>query len=371
MAVKPGLDGIKTLADFQRYNFFRRPEWRWERVESLCTQGLTPMRCSRHDDDYIKHARNFWLRWRAAHANDDVDMQRRLMVEMAGPYTAYQYQQSIVDNPDSALYLQSRILARQSREDIAKAMGLHPGAVEWYEALFFNVLDHIDHRDWITKHVIVPAVMHRDQILPAALPSQHSYQPELDGPDDEAPPVFRDSTVALPFLDGTLKMFAYFGGPFVADVMINGFQSGRPVNNADDLPEWLNEQFALTIRKRSAQAVRLVELNKYNVMELLAVHTRIIELDRSVDMTAAGKNEHERNVRAMLDTLPWCVGDKGALAYAKRPSGRYDQKAAELRDSELIQLEAGDGVTIEDYPKALPAAPNRKQKLETAKVELV
>jgi GAF domain-containing protein len=53
-----------------------------------------------------------------------------------------------------ALEVQARLLARHSPEEIARITPLPAEAVATYEALFFNVVDRLDARDWITAVAI-------------------------------------------------------------------------------------------------------------------------------------------------------------------------------------------------------------------------
>ena len=60
-------------------------------------------------------------------------------------------------------------------------------------------------------------------LLPSILPRPTTHQEDgtTDG-NNAADPAQR-----LPFLNGTLKTFAYFGGPAVLDFMLYGFLAGR------------------------------------------------------------------------------------------------------------------------------------------------
>lgn len=337
----------KTYADLKKFDFFRRPDWRWERVLKLADRPERPGRCSRRDDDFVRQARNFVLRWNKPEATeDDHD---RMLFENPGLYYAVDYHRRLADEPDASMYVQARLLARQSREDIGKAMGIMPEAIAWYEALFFDVTDRIDQRDWITKHVIIPAML------------RHNVNPIPE--DDDGPAVgttpFKDSTVARPFLDGSLKLFAYFGGVHVVDMMIAGIEVGKPLLSKDDMATWLDGTWTTTIRRRSSQAAPQFEINKYNVLELFNVHAQIIAVEKAADTADQNRTTVERHIKALVDEIPWAVGAEGSKKYAGTLVGRFDDMAGELRDDELLQLASGQTVeTLSRYPAALP--PPRK-----------
>lgn len=312
----------------------------------------TPGRSTRHDDEYVKTARNFALRFR--NATEEFDRER-LWIEQPGFFYAFDFHQRIDDDPEAVMYLQARLLARQPIPDIADAMGIHPDAITWYEAMFFNVVDKLNHRDWITKQVLMPALMRHQTVDDSGQPSP-----------------FKDSTVARPFLDGTLKLFAYFGGVHLVDVLIAGMQAGKPVLSPDDVGSWFDEQWGLTIRRRSSQAAMQFEINKYNAMELFSVHAQIVALDRSDETRDQARTTIERHIQTMVEEIPWAVGSDGEKVYRTKALGRLDNMAAELRDDEVLSIAAGEPVEglKDDFPLALPPRRKNPSKVIGQDVEL-
>lgn len=334
---------VETYADFQKYNFFRSPEWRWERVLKIVDRpGAVSGRCTRRDDEYVRKARRFLLTWRFGSA----ESRDRLLFDEPGLYYAYDFHQRLVDDADAAMYVQARILARQTPDQIGAVMGILPAAVTWYAYLFFDVFDKLDNRDWITKQILVPAMT----------------RAPIKADDPAGVPGFLTSAVAKPYMDGTLKLFAYFGGPHLVDVLITGMQTGRPLQSPDDLADWCDATISNTIRRRTMQAVHSVEINKYNVMEFLAVYTRLVEFAKSNDTESVGKSTQEKHIKAMIDELPWTLGADGAALYEGTIVGRLDALSAELRDDELLMLASGRPVArlADDVLDALP--PPRKPK---------
>lgn len=328
---------IATQADFQKYNFFRVPEWRWERVVLLTSprEGGAPGRCNRRDDEYVRAGRNFQLRW----SNGDHIARERLKWENPGLFYAYDFYQRCQDDPDSALYLEARILAGMTPQQIFETMGILPSAVEWYGRLFFDVAPYLKQRDWITKQVLVPAM--KRSLLPPPTPEGQRA---------------KDAEIARPYLDGTLKLFSYFGGPNAADLMIAGMQMGKPLVSADDSHNWLDGVWSTSVRRRSVQAAQTFNITKYNVIELFNVHGKIIELDRAEDSTEKSRSTMEKQIKALMDEIPWTVGDDGARLYDGTMVGRFDNNAAELRDDEILRLASGETAsTLQDtYPDELP-----------------
>lgn len=337
---------MQLFAEFQRYNVFRRPDWRWQRVLQMCDRQPSPGRCSRRDDAWVKGARNFLLRWRGARYER---LRTELFAELPGLWYAYEIYERASEEPEPQAYLEARLLARQSDKEIAHALCTMPEAIQWYEALFFNVADRLENRDWITKQVLMPAILRN-----------HG----LGAPPTGSSSIFSGGVIAKPFLDATLKLFAYFGGTHLVDIMITGFQSGKPLASPDDLGNWFDANWASAIRRRSHQASLTFEVNKFNVMELFAIHTKIMEIEKSDDSQEKQRTTIERHIRAMITDLPWAVGDAGESRFAGTEVGKFDAMAAELRDDELLNVAVGDvpgGLEAEMAPMQLPP-PRRKTK---------
>lgn len=341
----------RLYAAYQRYNVFRRPDWRWERVRAICERYPTPGRASRRDDDYVKSAKNFLLRWRRIDTRADRD---QLFFDYPGLFYAHEiYEKSHEDFEPKAM-MEARLLARQDPGQIAEVLCTRPETVEWYEAMFFNVADRLDSRDWITKHVLLPAIM-------------RNYG--LGGVPDAGAPIvtFNNGVIARPFFDATLKLFAYFGGPHIIDFMLTGFQAGKPLHSPEAMGAWFDSNWANVIKRRSHQASLTFEVNKYNVMELFATHLQILAIEKSADNQDLKKTTIERHIEAMVNGIPFTVGDEGEAAAGRTPVGRYDTLAVELRDDDLLRVASGDepaGLHAKMAPLGLPAPRKKDRKPE-------
>ena len=189
--------------------------------------------------------RRFELLWRQPE-NHDV-----LHYEQPAICHAYQLHEQMEANPTPAMIIQARLLGRQSFEQIADAGGLMVDTVKWYESIFFNVVDRIDRRDWITTQVLLPAEM-RNRVDP------RQTQNDDDNEEAKRQAFFTVPQVSLPYLDASLKFFAYFGGPHICDMMITGFQSGKMISSPNDVGLFFDEYFAGTIRRRTCPVSRPV-----------------------------------------------------------------------------------------------------------------
>lgn len=269
----------------------------------------------------------------AAFRRADDPEREQIFQKCPGLVYAYQIHERRETAPATTQFLQARLLAGQSYEYIAEEMSTLADTVRWYEALFFDVVEHLHRRDWIASMVLLPPMMQRSGLNAAPT------KPEVEGARTGAQCPHRQHEVgplARPLLDPSIKYFAYFGGPIVADFMIHGVQSGRRPVSQNDVARWLDEIWALTVKRRSLQAAYECEINKRNA-QLWTAHAHIIEL-KGTDNTETQRSTVERHIRAMLDDVPWEGLGPSVPDYA---IDKYRSAAStELRDDELLAGEA-------------------------------
>jgi len=317
--------------NLNKYDPFLRPDWRFDRVLELVSRQPTPGRTTRFNDDYIKVARSFMLRWKKGYLERE-----KLKRENPGMYFAFIIWDKINTDPEVQFIIEAAILSGKTNSEVAHEVCTCPEAIEWYEAIFFNVKERRANHGWIFKHVLLPA-------------SDRFVKDEDD--DDDDTPQFTTSPVIRPHLDMTLKFFAYYGGPLMCDFMLTGFKRGMPVNTQDEIGDWLNEQWMISIQRRSTQSTHLFEVNKYNVMELFATHARIMEIQKSSESQEDRHSTIERHIHSMLTEIPWTVGKDAEAVFEGTTIGEYDEMSAELDSEELMLIGAGQRVKgLEDLP---------------------
>lgn len=324
---------MKSYKDVRLADPFLRPYWRHERVLRML-RSVPPERCKRFDDRWIQEYKKFLFFWNKGEAQRE-----RLLYENPGLYFAYNLYDRLAIEPELTLMIEARLLAGSSVQSIANDCKTIPETIEWYERLFFNVSDFLTHHDWIVKNVLLPASDRFVEQLPPD--SAGSTQPAMS------------SGLMRTQLDLPLKFFAYFGGPLVCDVMISGFRRNNHVLTSDNLSEFFNNQFALQVQRRSAQAAGQFEVNKYNVLELLNTHIRLMELHKSGKSQEVRHNEFEKNVSAMMLEIPWSVGKNGEQLYQGTAVGRYDKGPVELNSEEAILIAAGTNLPVLEHDEGI------------------
>ncbi len=305
---------------------FLRPDWRFKRVLSMISRQPTPGRTTKRDDEYIKDARTFLLRWKKGEAE-----RRKLQYDMTAMYNAWLIYDKATKEPEAQFLIEARLLSGQSYDQIAFDIPTLPETIECYEKVFFNVKTFLPHHDWIIRHVLLPA-------------SDRFIEEE----DDDAQLQFKPQAVVRPHFDSTLKFFAYFGGPILCEFMISGFKRGQKVHTQDGIEEFIHDNFVSNAGKRSAQAIREFEINKYNVMELFSTHLQIIAVQKSAAVQEDKHSTIEKHIHGMLTEIPWTVGKDAREVFEGTVIGALDEDAAELNSEELMLIGTGQRMPVLD-----------------------
>jgi hypothetical protein len=295
---------------------FLQPFWRHERVLGMLEQW-PPERCKRYDDEWVQGYRTFLFKW-----NKGGSQRNELLHINPGLFYAYKLFLSRLHDPELSLIIEARLLAGMSYGDIAHENKTMPETIAWYEKLFFNVTDFLAHHDWILRNILLPA---SDRSVDATNVQENDKAPKFE---------------VKPHFDMTLKFFAYYGGPILCDFMLSGFKRNQKLTDAKDIDDWLDQQWANQIRRKSAQAAGQLRVNSFNVMELFITHGKLIEVQKNIESRQDRHNEFEKHVNAMLTELPWNVGAESEKLYAQTALGRYDKGAAELDSAEIMAVGA-------------------------------
>lgn len=131
-----------SLVDFEEHNPFREVDWRWRYACELAERAEVRSDTTFYGETIREAAR--FLRHQA---------------KMSGPRTEFhtdleKVQAIHLENGRTRLLIEAYLLARFKPEHITPYVGIEPFLVEFYERLFFNVLDRLDASLYIAKAVI-------------------------------------------------------------------------------------------------------------------------------------------------------------------------------------------------------------------------
>jgi len=305
-------------------NPLQRPDWRWQRVLELCS-GVYPKRCSWRDDDFIRGTRQFILK-RSHHLTEN---EAKRLYSNHLPLTAAWFIRAAANSGMSHIIykIEARLLARQTNEEIADAVGTQPDVIEWYHALWFDVRPRLQHRDWVQDIVLAPAVMRQY--------GEGSWAGVSWG-------------LAAPFYDATLKLFAYYGGPDAIDLLLTGgFDITKCPRSPEEVKSWLVDTWKQSMAQRSAAAMMTTHIDKHTAIHLFTLHANLLASAQAVE--GAERSARDAGLieatTKLMTSMPLACGTIGEAVErkAKAPvvNGHF-----EPRTDELLAMHAGKPVTM-------------------------
>ena len=296
---------------FEKFNPFRSPAWRFERVLEMVSRRPTPARASRTDDDkWIRGYRKFLTRIEGRETRD-------AQMEVCQENPALYYAHLIHHNPDKdyRLRVQARVLAGETDYEIArKQWGTLPAAITWYRHLFFDIADRMQHKDYI------------DKVIAGRWDDRQSNP---------------DGSITF-YQDGMmLRLFAFYGGPIMLDFVIRHMNGlGRAWKDAE-CAGWQDKGWARSMRNNSSKLMHTFPFNKWTVMQLFEIHLKLIEMEQAAQLAGGGApTDYKRNVEELLKQVPWSIGDRGFKDKTQLEL-EYDETAAEPRANETLLLARG------------------------------
>jgi len=296
---------------YQQYNPRRSPRWRYERALALVNKNQ-----GGGDDELISRLRRFIRLWDSKmpqlDSQDDIDnASASLFYADPALFQAYDTFVAGTEKQEFSKYaLEGRILAGQTNAEIAQHLELLPESVEAYEKCFFHVRERLRSKDYIVGQVIGTAIVVNDSSL---------------SPDFSA------------------KFFGYFGGPFVLDAVLYAFdqQMVAPVSHEGSLA-FFDEHCMRQVRRRIAEAAGVMNINRFNVAQLLEIHAKVISDARKASEGGGATTEYTNNVKVFLQGLPFTCGSVKATELANGTLGPYLGHNMELRADEVLAIESGE-----------------------------
>ena len=180
------------LPDYQKVNPCCEPAWRWQRGTRLAQEGTEYSPAT--DDRETGYALKFIRELKACKSAAD---REALAKRVPGLYFAYRI---YTEGGPSKWVIEARILAGQSLRDVAQAMGVSKETVYLYQKLFFHVVPRLSASDYV-RHKIIGKTAFKGI-----------------GPDDA---------------ETLLKLFGFYGGPHVLDLVISYLLSGFGCGTSD------------------------------------------------------------------------------------------------------------------------------------------
>lgn len=302
----------------EKFNPFREPRWRLNRVLSLVDAKPRPARPSRkYDDKYVAAYRRFLLQWRSKPSTQD-------RLQLFADHAPMVYAHKLYHHQDKEWrwLLEACLLARMSNEEIADQFGTLPEVIDLYEKVFFNVRDRLDQELWICK------------VITGSIESRQGN---------------REGTLTANQWAMLLKLFGYYGGPEALKVLVSGYKNSGHPKTAREVADWFDEATTTSVRRSAAMVARTYNFDRFSVMQLLEMHVHLVEVQQAATSAGGPTTEIEANIDKMLKELPWTTGRTAAKGLPQ-PVQPFQTTASELRAEETLCVIRGESPIPDQLP---------------------
>ncbi len=314
--------------EYQKYNPTRSPAWRWERVLELTEGGVNRRVSRQRDDRFVREAKQFFVDYQR------LPVSQRQALFLDNPGLSIAYNTYSVDDEYLQCSWQAHLLTGKTHKEIASLLGVPVGAIDWYEALFFNVSDRIQnkrlHRPWVIRQILGPAATRG---------------------------------IADRCFDVTAKLFAYFSGYEAMRIVTEQMTEAKEPTSQIDQKRYMDEVQGFGVRRASSMNSLTFEVNKFNVMQLFEIHSKLQELEVTKLSVSGPTGDFEKQVVALLSDVEnvWTVGSEAVEMWKDNPLGQFQGLPAELRADEAMLVASGKGSDglLDDISKLRLPPPRR------------
>lgn len=302
------------MLDYAYSNPWRKPNWRWGRALGI-VEGMQPGTTRRRDGElgyyWIKKAVKYLTAANAA--QDEFTKMSLALDEPAMFWSRWAFEQ---EKHPAKWIMEARIMARASSQNIAYHANCGQEIVDTYEALFFDVRDKLDRRDYVNSAIFGDDVQTGIQ--------ERKY--------------------------GILwKILGYAGGPHVLDAAMSKLTSPSWVNQPAHVSNFFQDVALTTMKKKAAIATMTVSVNANTQLDLLATFVKFVEIERTTESQGKVQDQIMEDLTSVLKALPWKRA--GVAGPPPGPSYDYDMSSVELTCDQLLLL--GSGQPLENGAELL------------------
>lgn len=299
----------------------RPPDWRFLRIAFYEETGRDTERS--RVDRITAGGISLYKKLKECQVADKLDNFYFMYPDFGNAYSLYKEETNI----STRWEIEARILAGESFESIEKKSTFTVSCLALYEKLFFNVLDRMEKRTWVTQSVIGRA-------LQVGLTE-------------------RDFNILW-------KIYGYMAGPYMVDLLVSKIgMTRKKAASAEQALAMLNDSIPTMSMIRSAFAMNVGAINNFTAVQVVQIEQAYRQMLKEGN-DESSKTAFLQAIGNIMSGLPFSVGI-GNIENPVLPSlSTVDSLAAEPRASELIGAACGNDVSteLEQYRLPEPEAKN-------------
>lgn len=291
---------LQALRDNPR----RAPNWRWLRAVQIDGGGPRASRAVDGEEGFAWIRRASRMKRRYEKAGNRPDALYRLIQYDRDLFWAHSMW--LDERSPMRWAIEACVLAGMTSQQIADKMGTSPEIVAAYEEVFFDVRDRLSDKLYIVNVVMGDAVTRGV--------SERQY-------------------------DLLWKLFGYHGGPYVLESVIAKCSPISKPEKPEDVGQFFQDFAVNTVKHKAAIATLTVPINTHTQLAIIDSFVQYVQIEKTSENAGKAQSTIVENIGAMLGALPFRIGTK--LESAAEKMLPYDDRAAELRNDELMIVAAG------------------------------
>lgn len=311
------------LIDLHPDSLLCPPDWRW-RLALRLSKETKPNKLASHlmeRDAFLRSVVSFLKK-----SNKDMSEDGQYETLMTWPNLTQAHNLHFHPLTHIAPAIQAWVISGESSVNIARKYGASPNVIGWYERVFYDVRDRLDHHDYVV-HVLLGDKHH-------------------NGMNERDFGLF-------------WKFMAFTGGPITLDAIMTKSHSLIKPTKAEDLPQFIKDATKNSVNLKALIAARTITLSPLTTIPLIELWHNLAKAD-SASGADTGVSSVLKIVGEVLTGLPHAAG-RTAIDYSESTMPKIGGKsvnllAADLRADELSSLASTgkipEGLETIQYPLA-------------------
>lgn len=273
-------------------------------VENPCTDTCPQVRRDgRSGAKWIRNAAQYIMRYREAET-----AYAKAALADKYPDMFWAHHIFLQDAHPTKYAIEAYLLARETNAQVGFRCNADPSIVRAYEAVFFNIRHKLRHPAYVIN-VVLGSAVHRGI-------TDRQY-------------------------DLMWKLYAYMGGPYVLDMMIQKLPAPAWAPDSNAVPSFWQDVAVASMRMKAAQSSVAVPVNNQNHLAILDLYNKYVEIERTTESQGQAKEAVLENIQAMMRGLPYSVAGQGSREQERQHPLFLRSSGAELRYQETMLAAAG------------------------------
>jgi hypothetical protein len=294
-------------------NPYRPPDWRALYTHLLVDRRMNAV--SPEHDGYIRNYLQFCNTYKRVRSSLEY---RRMVGHFSPLFWAHRIhgQYSV----DFQIIIEATLLTGLPYKEMARWVGLDRRTLLWYEKLWYDLRSRLQH----------PLLI--GQMILGSFEDRETYRGA-------------SRTYSRTHYENAFKLGAYYGGPMVLEIMVNGMNKTAFPQRPEAVPAWMDAAVRSFVQSKGVTSLSAIEIYRQNAVPLCE-----LALNAHIGDTSGGNIEVEENLRSALSQIEWSKA--GGSVDPESVMSKFSSSPIEPRAYEISQLDQGQNPSLIEVDEA-------------------